>query len=526
MDSLSPILPLHDGGLARSKRRRLISKQASTSYPLVLQQVVDQTLNAWVGFPTPTEFRALQKRSQYYKVFNKFVWWLAGVTVESCVATDYCATSLLAFAQKQRDSLSKAQRNAVVRYFIEVSKAPEHVQQYAAAIWSLSREQAAAAFDMRGHSFLLTYQGDWFLLGNVSADFVHMSNERLTSVVSQDSRVQDKIQTFQRWADVLVHEVGANSWACSVEICLKSLRQKRELRLHSHLFIRNDTMVIRILNKSRLLFQKCMPYVTNRCYGRQMARNAWSGAYYCQCPKLGSVYSAGSHERGIDYMFNPDWVNFHLEQGKMTYAMAKVEHSFIVKGYARRLSDLESWHRNKQEEMIQGRIWETQQQLEKQLAVFPRWPLVDAWLQEVSQPHQLRKRFLVLDGPSRLGKTQFVRSLFSMASVLELNCAGVTSVCLGSFDVTKHQCLLWDEASPVLILSNRKIFQHQPTLVDLGHSPTGSHVVRVYLGNCCSVITSNSWQDDARKLSRADQDWLDVNAVVFSVVQPLWLPQT
>ena len=76
-----------------------------------------------------------------------------------------------------------------------------------------------------------------------------------------------------------------------------------------------------------------------------------------------------------------------------------------------------------------------------------------------------------------------------------------------------------------LVLSNRKVFQHQPVMVDLGHSPTGSHVVRVYLGNCCSVITSNSWQDDVRKLSRADQDWFDCNVVLFSVVEPLWLPQ-
>ena len=59
-------------------------------------------------------------------------------------------------------------------------------------------------------------------------------------------------------------------------------------------------------------------------------------------------------------------------------------------------------------------------------------------------------------------------------------------------------------------------------MVDLGHSPTGAHVQRYFLGNSCSVITTNKWHEDLEKLSVGDQDWLAANMVVFDVQKPLW----
>ena len=156
------------------------------------------------------------------------------------------------------------------------------------------------------------------------------------------------------------------------------------------------------------------------------------------------------------------------------------------------------------------------------LQKFPRVSVVDAWLHEATKPLQPRKRCLVLQGPSRTGKTEFVRGLFALGSVLELNCAGVKDICLDGFDCLRHRAILWDEASASLVSNNRKIFQHPLCMVDLGHSPTGAHVRRYFLGNCCSIITTNKWYEDLQQLSRGDRDWLEANMVVFEVQQPLW----
>ena len=180
------------------------------------------------------------------------------------------------------------------------------------------------------------------------------------------------------------------------------------------------------------------------------------------------------------------------------------------------------WHKAKKERLVLDMVSEAQASSRAQLRTFPRYPVVDAWLSEVTQPLQPRKRCLVLQGPSRTGKTEFVRRLFPLGAVLELNCANLKDICLDGFDCLLHRVILWDEAAASLVSTNRKVFQHPLCTVDLGHSPTGSHVRRYYLGNCCSVITTNRWYEDLKKLPASDQRWLDANTVVFNVEQPLW----
>ena len=55
-----------------------------------------------------------------------------------------------------------------------------------------------------------------------------------------------------------------------------------------------------------------------------------------------------------------------------------------------------------------------------------------------------RRKFLVLDGPSRTGKTQFIMSLFGRESTLEVNAADEESPALQTFDYKKHRCILLD----------------------------------------------------------------------------------
>jgi len=120
--------------------------------------------------------------------------------------------------------------------------------------------------------------------------------------------------------------------------------------------------------------------------------------------------------------------------------------------------------------------------------------LVDAWLSEVMHSLQNGKRCLVLYGPSRLDKTEVVRALFGVGSIQEFNCAGLVSICLHSFDNLKHECLLWDEASPKLVADNRKVFQHPACKVKLGHSPTGQHAVHYFIWLLlCHYIEFSAW---------------------------------
>ena len=124
---------------------------------------------------------------------------------------------------------------------------------------------------------------------------------------------------------------------------------------------------------------------------------------------------------------------------------------------------------------------------------------------------------MLLHGPTGLGKTEYVRSLFPIGAVCELNAKGLTSVCLSTFDAEVHQCILWDEASPKLVADNRKVFQHPLTLVDIGHSPTGQHVKQYYLNDCVSIIASNDWLEEMAVLPAEARAWVLGNAVVQEI---------
>ena len=50
-----------------------------------------------------------------------------------------------------------------------------------------------------------------------------------------------------------------------------------------------------------------------------------------------------------------------------------------------------------------------------------------------------RNQCLVLQGPSRLGDTEFVRGSFAIGAVLDLNCSGPMIICLHGFDALVHQ---------------------------------------------------------------------------------------
>ena len=230
----------------------------------------------------------------------------------------------------------------------------------------------------------------------------------------------------------------------------------------------------------------------------------------------------GSHERFKQFPVNPDWVFSVVEKDKMTFEDALTEVVSCVRGCERRVRDLKCWYKHKQEFILAKKVEEDEILARSKLKQFPKHTIAENWMKEVQEVGQDRKRILVLDGKSRVGKTQYARSLWPVGQVLELNCSQLSTPVLTAFDALQHKCILWDEASPKLVCDHRKVFQHQVGYTDLGHSPTGAHVIRIPLGLSCSIITSNSWRASVEKLSDSDKDWLNANVVLFVVESPLW----
>ena len=374
---------------------------------------------------------------------------------------------------------------------------------------------------LKTHTCLLTYQGDWGVL-DVDHNVVQgLRSDQLTVYVRESEQAQSVWQTFLTFAENLAADLHAPSWASCLEICLKTFEEQQQVRVHLHLFLKSEVQQLRCTCARKLQFKYSDPHVKDTLWGKKVARANWAGAYYCLAPKRGSVFRHGTIRSFIDFPIDPSWIFNMIEGEKIDYHAARGELIQCGKGLVRRLADLDAWHKAKQERLVEEMVSKAQASSRAQLQKFPRWPLVDAWLVAATKPLQPRK-MLGLAGPATYRQNSIRKGTFPLGTVLELNCANLQVVCLDGFDCLRHQAILWDEASACLVCNNRKIFQRPLCKVDLGRSPTGAHVKRYFLGNCCSIITTNKWYEDLKKLSAGDRQWLEANTVVFDVQQPLW----
>ena len=123
------------------------------------------------------------------------------------------------------------------------------------------------------------------------------------------------------------------------------------------------------------------------------------------------------------------------------------------------------------------------------------------------------------------GKTYFAKWMLGKPQrVFETNCAACPEPELRDFRALYHQAILFDEASPTMVLRQRKLFQAPACFVELGCSVTNCHAYRVCVGGIRLIICSNGWTEAVAALeSQADQDWLNHNSIVLDVKdQPMY----
>jgi uncharacterized membrane-anchored protein len=149
-------------------------------------------------------------------------------------------------------------------------------------------------------------------------------------------------------------------------------------------------------------------------------------------------------------------------------------------------------------------------------------PAVLAWHSLFEQP-QWRYPFLVLDGPSQTGKSIFARSQSPGQKCLFVDCSGASVPDLSGYDASRHELIVYDEASAELVLRHKKLFQSAPEVVVIGGSSTNCYARRVVVYRKKMIVCSNRWDQEVRKLISEDRAWLQQNSVYVGVASPLWV---
>ena len=368
---------------------------------------------------------------------------------------------------------------------------------------------------------LLTYQGDWGILplGDLS---IGAPEEQVLACARRMPAVHQLWFELREFSLQTCDWLKASAFSCCLEVCEETWTSKDTLRIHAHVAFKKDTSQLRCQSQYKCVWMGSVPHKQASCFGRNSARAANSVLYYCQAPKKYQLLSTGSLQPFVGYPVNPEWIFAMIENRKLSYLNARHQLIFTGKGLSRRLHDLDTWHKANEVLELQEHSLAVQQQIRSTNKPFRTLIDVDTWLERAMQPYQPRKKMLVLTGPSRMGKTEYVRSLFPLGAVLELNCAGLEHVCLQDFSAVRHKCIMWDEVHPRLVASNRKLFQHPACWLDMNHSPTGQHVLRLWVNDACSILLTNSWEEDLQTLEESAAAWVRANTIVLSIYTKLW----
>ena len=426
-------------------------------------------------------------------------------------------------ASKGFNKLTRYEKGELVGAYLEENHAPQWLVTWATVQFSMRDSAENAVF--RAKTAFLTYNGDW---GKVPVD----KYVPLLSIDRTCSQLRSDPKLHQLWADIVTYTqwlcglVGAQQWACSVELCSKTY-EGGELRVHCHVFLKKDNGRMTVTDHHIWKFRESRPYVTGDETGFRFrgGSNAWAAAYYVQAPKIGVLYQAGSKRPFESYPVSQKWIFQLVQMEKITYKEARSELIKTGEGLCKILPDLDKH----QAELTSGRLLKRASEVQELLATTASRsvcvPEVEAWKVKYGQGVWRRKKFLVLEGKSGTGKTEFVRSLFGPDKTLELNCAGIGAINLRDYRPLDHKVVLCDEASPSLVLANRKLFQCPPCWIDLGHSATGSLVYKVWINDSLFVIATNRWMSALDELVQEDREWLQANQVYIHVTEPLWVEE-
>ena len=505
-------------------KKRLRGKQPPPPAETPVKQHHHDELS-WAG-ADGTPFDKMEGRARYMKFWNKWLFWKRQRRRVATAEGDVQLQTLLEGQEGKSFKIASNERDLLWDQFLTNTRAPPAVMEF------LMAQYPRHSMDMvrlrHSRSALLTWNGAW----GECADSLGKSLSPAAEPGVLDENTLQRIREhpsvvalwvdFLSWMNVLANDTGAGAWACALEVCTRALKEEGRCRIHAHAFLKRDRHLA-VTSLRRFAFRGCMPHCggSGEQAGKMHARGSWCGCYYLQVAKIGTLYSQGNKQPYVDYPVNPSWIFNLLQGGKVSNEVARREVLRSPAGITRRLADLEKWMAEQREEVMRGRVAETQVLLAKVMRPFPEIPKVVAWQRKFSGACT-RKKFLVLEGASGLGKTEYARSLFGVERTLELNCAGSLSFCLREHEPLRHRCILWDEAQVQLVLQERKLFQCPACWVQLGASPTGSHVYKVWLNDTVMIVGSNSWTEQLERTPKQDADWIIANQVLVQVKEPLW----
>jgi len=123
---------------------------------------------------------------------------------------------------------------------------------------------------------------------------------------------------------------------------------------------------------------------------------------------------------------------------------------------------------------------------------------------------------VVIDGPTRCGKSAWAEGVFGAARTLMINCQDVHEPPLKHFRKAQYDAIIFEEADWQLVYHNKLLFQAGNKAIDLGKSATNCHHYRKRLFGVAMFILGNEFFAKIEE-NPAAKEYVDANVEYWKV---------
>ena len=399
---------------------------------------------------------------------------------------------------------------------------------------------------------LFTFNGKWLLDDAEYIDVVKTwaaMPHILVLKVEQLPQIKDLFAEFMGVVTMVYQKYKCRRWSACLELSLKA---EDFGRVHLHCFLERNCQEDKAWAKWRYLEEYLVirgDGVSHRVdavmrkRGRGRDRALTEGHYYCQAPKLGHVLHSTNCEVFKEIFPDSRMVASLWRTRKIATEAAMVQ-VLLTRDKApstlRMLEDtmsLEYVHRMESDVRTADATWKrcpfkppskAETEWARQFAVValePHMRLARAAefcrAEDVEGSEALRRfKFLIYDGPSRMGKTELACAWFGSQYTMIVNAQECTTPNLRPLATGKFRAILFDEGGWALCWRNKAMLQASPRPVVLSQSQCNDRSYQVLLFRVPMIVCSNSFwdgcQDDEAK------DWIKKNSVFVSVTEQVF----
>jgi len=298
----------------------------------------------------------------------------------------------------------------------KLSHLPSAVQLFEELVTKAENKVPKVGAKVHCMAFLITFHGSWGVFDDQPILAARPSVPVVAAALRRNEKFRTIVSKAEDFAKELMRKFAAGQVSASLELCTRTMKQSGTVRVHLHIAVSKTNGRMYIWSPELMKFMGSAPADFQHPCGRghnfrgQLNRLH----FYCQVCKQGALWSYTNYPHSTNFQVDPRWIQSLWEMEKVTFDEARVLFVQTKRNVQKMLENMDSFKRHNDVLLLEQQRQHALTHLFSQNKTWKVLPEVEQWKAQWSTPLLGRRKFLVIEGPSSIGKSFFCLSQCGM----------------------------------------------------------------------------------------------------------------